>query len=110
MDPEELAGCFGHLRFRRHDVAVFHLLDPQEVAFDFHRPTRFIDAEGGEPIFVDPLEIADRYAKALAAHLESIRRTVLEQGIDYHRVVTDEDYEKVLARFLVGRASGRAGR
>ncbi|MFM8633686.1 MAG: DUF58 domain-containing protein [Planctomycetia bacterium] len=110
MDPEELAGCFSHLRFRRHDVAVFHLLDPQEVAFDFRRPTRFLDMEGADPLFADPLEIADRYAKALAGHLESIRRIGLEQGIDYHRVITDEDYEKVLARFLVGRASGKAGR
>ena len=28
VEPELLRGCFQHLRFRRHDVAVFHLLDP----------------------------------------------------------------------------------
>ena len=65
MDPEELASCFGHLRFRKHDVAVFHLLDPQEMAFDFRRPTRFLDMEGGSPLFADPLDIADRYTQAL---------------------------------------------
>ncbi len=31
----------------------------------------------------------------------------LEGGIDYSRVLTDENYEQVLARFLVGRAAGR---
>ena len=107
VDPAELAGGFGHLKFRRHDVAVFHLLDPQELAFTFQRPTRFLDLEGGGAIFADPVEIADRYHRAVADYLESIRQLVLESAIDYHRVLTDEPYEQVLARFLVGRAAAR---
>jgi uncharacterized protein (DUF58 family) len=107
VDPTELSGAFGHLRFRRHDVAVFQLLDPQELAFTFQRPTRFLDLEGGGAIFADPVEIADRYHQAVAAYLESLRQIVLESGIDYHRVLTDEPYEQVLARFLVGRAAAR---
>ena len=107
VDPAELAGAFGHLRFRRHDVGVFHLLDPQEMAFDFRRPTRFLDMEGGTPLFADPLDIADRYTQALSTYLAAVRQIGLEQGIDYHRTLLDEDSEKVLARFLVGRAAGR---
>jgi uncharacterized protein (DUF58 family) len=106
-EPEALATGFSHLRFRRHDVAAFHLLDPQEIAFQFQRPTRFLDMEGGGAIFADPLDITDRYHAALEAWLEGLRRVVLESAIDYHRVVTDEPYEQVLARFLVGRAAGR---
>jgi len=105
MEPEELAGALGHLRFRRHDVALFHLLDPQEIRFDFRRPTRFLDMEGGSPLFADPLDIAERYRQALQAWLGAIRGIVLEQGIDHHQVDLGEDYEKVLARFLVGRAT-----
>ena len=89
---------------------MFHLLDPREMSFDFRRPTRFLDMEGGDPLFVDPLDIADRYAKALTGHLDAVHRIMLEQGVDYHRVLLDEDYEKVLARFLVSRAAGRGGR
>jgi uncharacterized protein (DUF58 family) len=107
VDPAELAGAFGHLRFRRHDVAAFHLLDPQELAFTFQRPTRFLDLEGGGAIFADPVEIADRYQTAITKYLEDLRRIVLESGIDYHRVLTDEPYEQALARFLVGRAAAR---
>ena len=110
MDPETLASCFGHLRFRRHDVAVFHLLDPQEMAFDFRRPTRFLDMEGGTPLFADPLDIADRYTQALSTYLAAVRQIGLEQGIDYHRTLLDEDSEKVLARFLVSRAAGKGRR
>jgi uncharacterized protein (DUF58 family) len=107
MEPEALAGCFGHLRFRKHDVAVFHLLDPKEMTFDFRRPTRFLDMEGGSPLFADPLDIADRYEQALATYLDSLKSIMLEQGVDYHRTLLDEGYEQVLARFLVSRAAGK---
>jgi uncharacterized protein (DUF58 family) len=110
MEPEALAGALGHLRFRRHDVALFHLLDPQEIRFDFRRPTRFLDMEGGSLLFADPLDIAARYQQALSAWLGAIRSIVLEQGIDHAQVSLDEDCEKVLARFLVGRATARGRR
>jgi uncharacterized protein (DUF58 family) len=34
----ELLDCFKHLRFYKHDVAVFHLLDRQEFDFDSRGP------------------------------------------------------------------------
>jgi uncharacterized protein (DUF58 family) len=105
--PAELESAFNHLRFRRHDVAVFHLLDPQEIAFEFQRPTRFVDMEGGAAIFADPVDIADRYHRAVAAYLADLRRIVLETAIDYHRVLTTDSAEQVLATFLVGRAAAR---
>jgi uncharacterized protein (DUF58 family) len=105
--PEDLRSCFQHLRFRRHDVAVFHLLDPQELAFDFRRPMRFLDMEGGPALFAEPSEIAERYQRALGTYLESMHQVVLESAIDYHRVVLDENYEQALMKFLVGRTRGR---
>jgi len=110
VDPELLRGCFQHLRFRRHDVAIFHLLDSQEIDFNFRRPMRFLDMEGGPAIFADPNEIADRYNRALTAYLSSIKQHVLESSVDYHRVLLNEDYERVLMRFLIGRTHGRDGR
>src|SRR5207253_3957248 len=66
VEPELLRGCFQHMRFRKHDVAVFHLLDPRGLGFDFRRPMRFLDMEGGASLFAEPNEIADRYHKALS--------------------------------------------
>ena len=103
VEPALLRGCFDHLRFRKHDVTAFHLLDPRELLFDFHRPMRFVDMEGGPSIFAEPNDIADRYRKALGTYLNDLRALTLELAIDYHRVSLDEDYEKVLMRFLVGR-------
>ncbi len=101
--PNELSNCFQHLRFRKHDVAVFHLLDRTEVDFEFDRPIRFLDLEGNSHILADPPLIVDEYQKALANYLAELKQVVTEAGIDYHRVSLDEPYDQVLARFLLGR-------
>jgi uncharacterized protein (DUF58 family) len=110
VEPDALRECFEHLRFRKHDVAAFHLLDPQELSFTFRRPMRFIDLEGGPAVFAEPNEIADRYHRVLEDYLAQIKQIMLESAMDYHRVTIDEDYEKVLMRFLVGRTRAKGGR
>jgi uncharacterized protein (DUF58 family) len=110
VEPNDLRDCFQHLRFCKHDTAIFHLLDAQELAFDFRRPMRFLDMEGGPSIFAEPSEIAERYKTAVSAYLEGLRQVVLESAVDYHRVALDEDYEQVLMRFLLGRTRGRGVR
>jgi hypothetical protein len=53
------------------------------------------------------VDIADRYHQAVTGYLEGMKKVVLESGVDYHRVLTDENYEQLLARFLVARAAGK---
>lgn len=110
VEPTLLQGCFEHLRFRKHDVAAFQLFDPLELSFTFQRPMRFLDMEGGTSILAEPNAIADRYHRALRTFQTELRQVLLQSSIDYHRVVLDEDYEKVLLRFLVGRTRGKEGR
>jgi uncharacterized protein (DUF58 family) len=110
IDPPLLKKAFEHLRFRKHDVAVFHLLDPQEIEFQFLRPMRFLDMEGGPSIFAEPNDIIDRYQKALEEYLADMKQISLEAAIDYHRVRLDDDYEQVLSRFLVQRSKTRGVR
>jgi uncharacterized protein (DUF58 family) len=110
VEPDSLRSCFQHLRFRKHDAAVFHLLDPQEIGFTFLRPMRFLDMEGGPSIFAEPNEIADRYQKALSGYLDELLTVVRESAVDYHRVTIDENYEQVLINFLVGRTRSRGVR
>ena len=110
IEPEDLRACFQHLRFRRHDVSAFHLLDPKEISFDFRRPIRFLDMEGGPALFAEPNEIAERYRKAIAVYLENVHKVVLESAVDYQRVSIAESSEQVLFRFLVGRARSRGVR
>ncbi|WP_459557678.1 DUF58 domain-containing protein [Lacunimicrobium album] len=105
MDPDVLKGCFQHLRFRKHDVVVFHLLDPTEVEFKFDRPLRFLDLEGGAPMLIDPVSIARQYREAVQKYLEQVKTVMRESGVDYHRVNLEENYADVLVRFLLARKS-----
>jgi uncharacterized protein (DUF58 family) len=103
LPTDELRDCFEHLRFRKHDITVFQLLDPLELAFEFQRPMRFLDMEGGTSVFADPTEIADRYHQALATFLTDFKKMMLESGTDYHPVTIDTNYEKVFMDFLACR-------
>jgi len=103
IEPEILNSCFQHLRFRKHDVAVFHLLDQTEIDFAFDRPTRFLDLEGGAPIMTDPNLVGKQYRQALAGYLADLQTVMREAAVDYQRVNLSDSVEDVLARFLVGR-------
>jgi len=108
VDLDQLREAIDHLHFSKHDIAIFHLLDRQELDFAFNRPTRFLDMEGDAHIFADPDDVADRYHTALADYLRKTHSMMLETAVDYHRTVLDEDYEQVLSKFLIGRAKGQA--
>ncbi len=103
IEPEVVRNCFEHLRFRKHDIAVFHLMEQNELDFEFDRPMRFVDMEGGEPILADPFIIGDQYRRALEAYIESVNEVIRDTEIDYHRICINEDYGDVLAKFLLGR-------
>lgn len=109
-EADELRGAINHLKFRKHDVSVIHLLDQQELEFNFERPARFVDLEGGEAILADPTEVSRVYRQAIREWLAEIDGIVRNTGIDYHRVTLQEDYASVLARFLLARTPKRAAR
>lgn len=104
VDPATLSKCFQHLRYRKHDVVVFHLLEQQEIGFEFDRPIRFVDLEGGPPTLADPSIVAGEYRKAVKKYLADLKDVVRDAAVDYNRISIDEHYGDVLARFLLERA------
>ena len=108
--PLELKSAVQHLRFRRHDVAAFHLLDQKELDFNFDRPARFLDMEGGEAVLADPSLIARNYREAVRQYLVALEDVVRTTGIDYQQVKMHERYDDVLVRFLLGRMPKRTRR
>jgi len=110
LETPELRSAIQHLRFRKHDVSVFHLLDQQELDFNFDRPARFVDLEGAEPILADPDDVRKAYREAVTNWIRGIDEIIRTTTIDYHRVKLDEDYADVLARFLLSRTPKKSGR
>lgn len=105
-EPAELAEALQHLSFRKHDVVVFHLLDPQEVDFEFDRPHRFEDLEDGTAIVAEPTLIAEEYQTALAGFLKEVRQTCHDARVDYQLVQTNQNYEELVSDFLSSRLKG----
>jgi uncharacterized protein (DUF58 family) len=103
-DTEELINAFQHLRFKKHDLALFHLLDRSEVEFKFDRPIRFLDLESNGSVVTEPALIRDEYLRQINAYLARLREGCHEVKASYHRIVSDQDYEKIVAEFLIERA------
>jgi uncharacterized protein (DUF58 family) len=110
VPPAELKSAFQHLRFRKHDVAAFHLLDQRELDFDFDHPARFLDMEGGDTVLADPSLIARNYREAVRRYIAEMDEVVRTTGVDYHRVRLHESYEAALVRFLLARIQNAPGR
>lgn len=102
-DPAALGDALQHLRYRKHDIAVFQLMDPQEVDFQFDRPKRFVDLEDGTAIVAEPNLIAEEYKIALRDFLTAVRAKCHDAAADYQLVTTDSDPEPLLREFLTAR-------
>ena len=103
-DGAELRDALQHLRFQKHDLALFHLLDPLELAFEFDRPVRFVDMEGSQSIVTEPATVRAEYQAQLKRFLGKLRDDCHEFNADYRRVTIDQPYGQVLADFLTERA------
>lgn len=103
MDSTALGEALQHLRYRKHDCAVFHLMDAMELGFEFDRPHRFVDLEDGTAIVAEPNLIADEYKSALREFLTTVRIKCHEAAADYQLVTTDTTLEPLLREFLTAR-------
>jgi uncharacterized protein (DUF58 family) len=107
--PADLADRLRQLRSRGHDVAVFHLLDPDEVELPFDDLTHF---EGMEPddqrrLLVEPRDLAASFRRESLALRERWRLHCVEARVEYLFATTDLPPAHLLRSFLFGRQRGR---
>ncbi len=91
------------LRQRGHDVMVFHLMDDEELDFQFTGPTRFEGLELAEHLSCNPRALRDDYLKYLGEFLEEVRIGCVRNAVDYRLVRTSEPLDAVLAHYLSNR-------
>lgn len=103
MDTAALSDALQHLRYRKHDISVFHLMDPLEIGFTLDRPHRFVDIEDGTSLVAEPTLIAEEYHKALRDFLAQTRAKCHDASADYQLVTTDTPLEPLLREFLTAR-------
>ncbi|MFO0813740.1 MAG: DUF58 domain-containing protein [Gemmatales bacterium] len=95
------------LAHRRHDVIVFHVLDEDEVNFEFQGTTKFLGMEAMPELVCDPRALREGYLEAMGEYLDEVRRGCAQRGVEYALVKTSDYFDAVLARFLSARMALR---
>jgi uncharacterized protein (DUF58 family) len=96
-----------HLKHRRHDVVVLHVIDEDELTFPFEDMTRFEGLELPRALLVDPRALRDSYLEALNVHLRQVEAGCQEARADYVRLSTSVPPAVALSRFLSQRMRRR---
>jgi hypothetical protein len=99
-DPEAVLEAVAPLRFRGHDMIVFHMLDPAEVDFTYDQASAFEDLESGEQIPVVPESLAEQYRSLIREHSEALRSKFSELRIDYALLNTATPLDHALFSYL----------
>jgi uncharacterized protein (DUF58 family) len=102
-DVDALLAGLKHLRHRRHDVIILHILDPAEIEFPFQQVTMFKGLEALGQVVAEPRSLQAAYQQEVRAYLKHVRAGCRAQQIDYLTVRTDEPLDAVLTAFLSAR-------
>jgi hypothetical protein len=86
-------------------VIVFQVLDPRELAFDFHNAMLFQDVESQRDVYIDPEAVRSDYQQRFAAHTGVVETTCRRLGISFQRALTNRPMELGLFDFLRARSS-----
>ncbi|MFO0910117.1 MAG: DUF58 domain-containing protein [Isosphaeraceae bacterium] len=103
-EVEAIEGALHHLRHKRHEVILFHILDPAERDLPYREMVNLVDLETGERIEVDPASVREEYRRQVEEALSRFRRICAECRIDYVLADTTVPYDFMLSRYLESRA------
>jgi uncharacterized protein (DUF58 family) len=102
-DAENIISGLKHFRYNKHEVIVFHILDPRERDFGFGQEAVFKDMETGEEITTMPYQIKKDFARQVQAFSDEIALACRQSNIDYHPIDTAMPFDKALYAFLSKR-------
>lgn len=102
-EPDEILDALRMLRFRGHDVILFHVLDEAEVTFPFSGAVDLLEPESDDHEIVDAEGIRAEYLQALNEMRERFRTSCLAIGAEYVPLDTSMPFDKALVEYLTQR-------
>lgn len=99
-DPEEVLMGLKHFRHRKHEVLVFHILDPREMDLDYRDEIEFRDMESDRRVRVEPAFIKKEYTNRVREWIHKLERSCKEHQIDYNQLTTTTPFDQALTAFL----------
>lgn len=105
-EDEELFEALRHLKYNKHEVVLFHLMDMElEYHFDFdNTPKRFLDVETGEHLDLYADTIKEAYEKGIQEYFTALKLKCAQYRIKYVEVDIKRDFSTILNTFLVERS------
>ncbi|MDP6523765.1 MAG: DUF58 domain-containing protein [Kiritimatiellia bacterium] len=108
---DEFIEGINHLRFRGHNVVVFHVLDDHELTFPLNGMWKFVGLEGEGELVTQPSRVRHNYLKELESFVNKSKTACMKAGADYVLVNTADPIEQVLIGYLLQRSfAARTGR
>lgn len=108
--PDAVVDALRPLSGSKHDLIVFHVLDPAELEFPFDKPASFEDLETGERFPVVPEKLREGYRAVVREHVAEVQRRVLGLGAEYTLLDTSQPLDLALFRYLLARQKARGTR
>ena len=102
-DVNSMLAGLKHFRHRRHEVILFHVLDPAELDFPFRQMTLFKGMEQLPDVLADPRALREAYLKEFGAFVQAVKKGCRAQHIDYVPLCTDQSLEIALSSYLASR-------
>ena len=101
-EPNNIMNGLKHFRHSKQEVILFHILDRNELEFDFNTRTRtkFIDMESGEEITTDPWHIQNDYKNLIKGLQDYYKSECRLNLIDYVPLFTDDSLDKGLSEYF----------
>ncbi|MFA6767914.1 MAG: DUF58 domain-containing protein [Parabacteroides sp.] len=98
--PDLLRSNLAHFRRKRHDVILYHVMDPNELYFPFRDVCAFQDLESNQKILTSAKEIKTAYLKNINRFLEQIKALCSENDVEYILASTDQEIIPLILRHL----------
>ena len=99
-EPKNVLNGLKHFRHKKQEVILFHILDRNELEFEFENRTKFVDMESGEEITTDPWHIKNDYKNLILDIQKYYRRNCRLNKIDYVSLFTDDSLDKGLSEYF----------
>jgi len=97
----------GALAALGHEIVLFQVLDPSELAFTFDKASLFEDVESKRGLYIDPGAARRDYLKRFNAHNAAVQTIADKIGASYVRFATNRPLELALFDFLRSRVELR---
>lgn len=105
-DSRELFSALQHLRYRKHEVVLFHVNDKsRELDFEFeNKPHHFIDLESGEEIKLNPTQVKEHYRERMSSFYSELKLKCNQFKIDFVEADIADSFDKILSAYLIRRS------